>query len=291
MKENLKQSLSVAGLFAVTFFWGSTFVLVKQTIAVFDLYYFLFLRFLLAFLILALFFYRRLFSVKAGTILASFILSLLLCSVYISQTEGLRYTSASNSALITGLYIVLVPIFSIICFRIRSRRSSYFGALLALIGLYLLTQYSWTGFNSGDGLTLICAAGCAWHIILTGKYTKKHDAASLVIFQFLFTAVFLAVFSLGRGSVTLHIPKIAIIAIVITAVFATAIAFIVQTVAQRYVDATRTGIIFAMEAPFGVLFAWRLGNESLTTISFIGACVMVMGMVVSEAYPFIKKLL
>ncbi|MBI4126700.1 MAG: DMT family transporter, partial [Deltaproteobacteria bacterium] len=112
------ESAAIVGLLFATVTWGMTFILVKWTVAEMDVYNFMFIRFSLAFLCLAIAFRRHLRTSRA-TIRAAFILSIFLAGAYITQTEGLRFTTASNSALITGLYIVLVPLFSAVIFRTR----------------------------------------------------------------------------------------------------------------------------------------------------------------------------
>lgn len=286
----MKQPLAIFGLLLASLLWGLTFILVKWAIAEIGVYYFLFLRFSIAFAILAIPFRRSLYRARWGTIRDSSILGIFLIACYILQTEGLRFTTASNSALITGLYAVFVPIFMAIFFKTRTNSLSAAGAVVSVAGLYLLTQYSFTGMNIGDFLTLLCAVAAAWYIILVGKYTVQHDILPLVMFQFLIMVLFCGSQTLIRGSYTSHIPAIAWIAILVTSTFCTVVVFLIQTWAQRIVDPTRAGIIFVMEAVFGVMFAYLLGGERLNTVSFIGACLMVSGMITSESYPIIQHM-
>lgn len=286
-----KQIFAIAGLFAVTVIWGSTFILVKWTVSSLDVYYFLFLRFLIATAFLGILFHKHLKKTKKSTIGAAFILSLFVCGTFASQTEGLRFTSASNSALITGLYLVLIPVVSTLFFRQKPELQTIIGAVTSLAGLYLLTGFSIGGFNFGDGITLICAVTCAFHIILTGKFARSHSLIPLVLFQFIFVTLFSFLITLAKGSFTINIQPIAWITILITSILATALAFTVQTLAQRVIDSSRTGIIFALEAVFGVLFGYLLGNEVLTTVSLIGAVLMVLGMAIAESKPAAKYLI
>ncbi len=278
------------GLLLTTVFWGLTFIMIKWTIDEMDLYHFMFFRFALAFLALAAVFRKHL-KTNRKTIGAAAILSFFLGIAYITQTEGLKFTSASNSALITGLYIVLVPIFSPIIFRTKPTAVTTIGMMLSLFGLFLLTQYSWAGVNFGDAITLICAVACAWHIIMIGKFTHHHETIPLVLYQFLFVAVLCGLIALFRGTISFDLPKIGWITVIVTALFATAVAFVVQTAAQRVIDPTRTGLILVMEAVFGAFFAWCLGGEQLTAAALLGACLMVVGMMVSEVRPVAKYLL
>lgn len=287
MRAETKHLLAVLGLIITTIFWGASFILVKMSVETLDVYYFLFLRFTLSFCILAVLFRKRLLSADKRTVGAAFVLSLFMATTYFTQTEGIKITTASNSAMITGLYLVLIPIFSRLG-GVQTRILSVVGAVVALIGLYLLTQYSFAGFNAGDAITLVCAVSCAWHIILTGKFTHGHSAIALVVYQFLFLSIFSGVASFFRSSCTTQVPDIAILTIILTAIFCTVFAFVVQTAAQRVIDPSRTGIILAMESVFGAIFAYIIGNETLTTPSLVGAGLMVAGMMISESRPILS---
>ncbi len=290
MKTTTKQFLSILGLMVAVIVWGSTFILVKWTVAELDVYYFLFVRFSLALLVLAVMFRKRVFPVKKETLKASFYLGLLLAISYISQTEGLRFTSATNSGMITGLYLVFIPIFSALFFKERAHLTSVIGVAISISGLFFLTQYSFHGINVGDYLTLICALGWAWHIILTGRYAGKHDTIALVLYQFFFSIIIFGAVTLFRGSYTTDISQIAWITIIVTALFASAFALVIQVVAQRFIDPTRVGIIFALEAVFAAIFGYLIGDEMLTRAAFFGACLMVVGMIVSEIRPLAKRM-
>lgn len=291
MNTTTKQTLAVIGLLVVTAIWGSTFILVKWTIAAIDLYYFLFLRFVIASVLMGVIFFNRLRGISMETIGAGVVLGLLLTVAYISQTEGLQYTSASNSAMITGLYMVLIPFCMLIYPGRRPPLVSVLGIVVAIPGLCLLTQYSLTGVNVGDVITFITAMSCAWHIILTGEFTKRHPLVPLVIVQFVCAALICGVVLLFRGGGFSPVPPIGWFTLVITAIFATCFAFMVQAAAQRVIDSTRTGIIFAMEAVFGALFGWWLGGETMMPMAFAGACLMVLGMIISEIHPLARGLI
>lgn len=291
MKHKAAEGMAVAGLVAMTVIWGTTFILVKWAVAVIDVYFFLFLRFVVASVLLALIFHRHLKKTTREDIRSAFILSIFLFGTFATQTEGLRLTTASNAALITGLYLVLVPLFSMTFFGKKIQPFSIVGVAISVIGLYLLTGYSLTGFNLGDAIMLICSTMCAFQIILTGHFTTRHRLIPLVLFQFFFVTAYCGLLAVIKTSFTSHIPPVAWMSIAVTGIFATAVAFTVQTAAQRLVDPTRTGIIFALEAVFGALFAYALGGEVLTTTSFIGACLMLCGTVIAEIKPVAKYLI
>lgn len=290
MNQTAKQILAIAGLVATAAIWGLTFIFVKWTIAEMDLYYYLFLRFALAAFFFGLVYWKHIFRVDRSTIKSSLIIAVFVAAAYIAQTEGLKITSATNTAMITGLYIVLIPIFSAVFFREKSFFGSIIGAIVSFIGLYFLTQYSFVGVNVGDFLVLLCAVGFAWHVIFTGKFTVKHDTRPFVLYQLIFIALIFGVLTLVKGTYTSAsaVPMIGWITIVICALFATVFAFVVMALAQKFVDPTRVGIIHSTEAVFGAFFAWWLGGETLTPIALTGACLMFAGMLVSEIHPIAK---
>lgn len=291
MNPNTKQTLAVLGLLTVTAIWGSTFILVKWTVAQMDVYYFLFLRFLAASIFMVVIFPGQFKKIDLATVKAALVLGALMCVAFIAQTEGLRFTTASNSAMITGLYMVFIPFCLFIYPVEKPLLFSLAGILLALPGMFLLTRYGFNGINKGDIVTLVAAFAFAWQIIFTGVYSKRHSIVPLVVIQFVLITVVCGVITLAKGSETTSISPIAWTTIIVTAVFATGLALSVQVAAQRVIDPTRAGIIFAMEAVFGALFGWWLGGEAMTPAAFAGACLMVGGMAISEIHPLAKMLM
>lgn len=284
-----RQILAVSALLASTAVWGATFLLVKITIARLDVYYFLFLRFAIAAIVLFAFCHRQILSVSGKTLKSSLILGVMISIMYISQTEGLKFTSAANSALITCLYMVLVPPFAFFYSGTSMEKNAWTGITVALAGMILLTYYGLRGPNLGDVITLTCAVAAAWHIILTGKYAHTREIIPLVFFQLLLVVAISGVVAAIKGSFTMDIAPFEIFTILFTSLFATVASFLVQVAAQKVISPTRAGVIFSMEAVFGSAFAWGFGMELPTLISFAGACLMVGGMLISELSPF-KKL-
>lgn len=287
--SHIRQIVAALALLLATAIWGASFFLVKLTVAVLDVYFFLFLRFAIAALVMVVIFHRQILGVSRRTLKSSLILGVFISIAYITQTEGLRFTSAANSALITCLYMVLVPLFAFFYSKSAIEKTTWTGITIAFAGMLLLTYYGLSGPNLGDAITLICAVALAWHIILTGKYAHAHDLIPLVFFQFLLVTVATGIVTAVKGGFTTDIVPIGIFTIVFTALFATIAAFIIQTSAQKIIPPTRAGVIFAMEAVFGAAFAWSFGMDHPTLISFAGACLMVGGMLISELSPF-KKL-
>lgn len=291
MNASSRQSLAVAGLLFVTFVWGLTFIYVKWTIAETGVYYFLFLRFFIAAVLMVILSGNKLRSIRIKTVGAGLLLGLFFSAAYISQTVGLLYTTASNSAMITGLYMVIVPFIAYFVSRRLPDMFPLIGIAIALPGLYLLTQYGFAGMNRGDLFTVVTAFSCALHIVLTGELTKRHPLVPLVMFQFIFTFLVSGAAMFFVGERMVRVSATGWFTVVFCAVFATCVAFIIQTAAQRVLDPSRVGVVFAMEAVFGALFGCLIGGEVMTALSLAGAGLMVAGMVISEVHSLAKGIM
>lgn len=280
----MSQWVAVTSLVFISFIWGAHFILVKWAVATLDVQYYLAIRFLLAFLTLAALFPRRVFAIRKGTWGVGLLLGVLLFCGYLTQSQGQRFTSASNTGLITSLYIILIPFALWVLWQRRVALKVWVGAVLCLVGLALLTQYSFSGFTRGDFLVLLCAISFGAHILTIDRVAKGHDPIQLVAIQTLEVAIISGVIVVVQGTWVpfAQVSVIGWVTILTGGIFSTALAFVVQIYAQRVIDATRTGIIFALEGCFGVLVAAWVGDERLTRISLIGAGLMVVGTVIAE---------
>jgi len=164
----------------VSFFWGSTFILVKNAVALVDTFSFLAVRFTLSFLLMIAFFSNRLFPIKQDVFKAGILLGIVLFASFAFQTWGLNLTSATNAAFITGLNVVVVPFFSLLILKKAAAPSAMAGVTAAFLGLYILLGGGSSQWNRGDLLVLICAMAVAFHILLTGYYAPRFDAFALV---------------------------------------------------------------------------------------------------------------
>lgn len=275
-----KYILFLALLF-VTLVWGSTFALVKSALDCMGPFYFLSVRFSLASIIM-LFIFRKSFlthKIKPGYILVGIFLFL----GYVFQTIGLKYTTASNAAFITGLSVVIVPFLEIIFMRRRLPLTSILGAISSAVGLWFLTGLHSFSMNYGDLLVLICALCFASQIITVGICAPNSDTGVISTTQVIIVAI-LSWFSIPifRERINLNISTTAIWAIVITAIFATALAFYIQALAQKVINPTTIALIFATEPVFGGLFGYFILKEVLTPSALFGAGLILLGMFVTQ---------
>jgi drug/metabolite transporter (DMT)-like permease len=208
---------------------------------------------------------------------------------FAAQTIGLQYTTASKSGFITGLNVVFVPIFAAMFEKRLLRRNSVIAVILAVFGLYLLTNPQAQSFNRGDVWTILCAAGFALHIIALDWYSRKVDYVGLFFLQILTVAILSGIafpfenkgFILIQHELTGNI----IFAVVITAIFATAVAFFIQNWAQRITTGTRTALILTMEPVFAAVTAYFFLHERLGWMGLAGAGVILVAIIIAELRP------
>ncbi|MGH9628360.1 MAG: DMT family transporter, partial [Bryobacteraceae bacterium] len=254
--------LSLAG---VALIWGSTFVLVKSALDDISTLLFLALRFGIASaILLAVFLWRRAPGARSLGWKGGILTGCFLLAGYVLQTVGLRYTTAAKSGFITGLYIVLVPLLAAAVFKRVPEVSEAAGAAIATAGLALMTlEGPSLQMGAGDLLTLGCAAAFAVHILLLGHYSQRIPYEWLSLLQIATCAA--AAFGLFwwvEDSYARWTPRV-LAALGVTSVLGTALAFAVQTWAQRYTSPTRTALIFALEPVFAWLTSFLLVNEVL----------------------------
>lgn len=299
-----KRVLADGILLFIALIWGTTFVLVQNAIEVLPPYSFLFVRFTSAFLFLLLIFFFLRYrmrksadkALKKGVWRSGLILGFWLFAGYALQTVGLLYTTSSKAGFITGLNVVLVPIFSMLILKTAPRLNAVLGAVLAMGGLYLLTLGDSLQMNMGDLLVFFCAIAFALQIVYTGKYALTQDPIALTTIQLGFVGLFSLLFvppfeasgPLLRPLEWLTPPVV--LALVITSFFATSIAFLAQTSLQRYTTPTRVAIIFAMEPVFAAVAGVTFAGDPLTTKMVVGSLLILSGMLLAEIpYGWIFK--
>jgi drug/metabolite transporter (DMT)-like permease len=201
---------------------------------------------------------------------------------YALQTVGLKYTTASNAAFITGLSVVLVPLLAAVGLRSLPSPEAIGGALLAAVGLGCLTIGDGFALNVGDLLVLGCAFAFAGQIVLMGKYATRSSTYELVVGQMLAVALWSWVFTLIWEEPTFQATPRTWMAMAITGILASAVAFLIQAAMQRFTSPTRTGIIFATEPVFAALFAYFWLHESLSLRQLVGCILILSGMLFTE---------
>jgi len=280
LSRSLKADFS---LIAITFIWGSTFTVVKSSLEQISPILFVAVRFWLATAIVLACMPGQLAAISGKTLRKGLLLAVFLLGGFVFQTLGLRSTSPSNSAFITSLSVLLVPLLGFSFFRHRPRRQTIAGIILATAGLYLmLAHMSGIDLRSGDILTLICAILFAFQILFLGRFVAGADFRHLMILQIAGVALCsTAMIPFLETPFVIWSPLL-VLYYFITAVLATALAFYVQARAQQYTTANRAALIFSLEPLFAALFAYWLLGDVLTAREWIGGSLILAGILVSE---------
>jgi len=275
-------------LAAICLIWGSTFILVKQAIADIPVLFFLWLRFVIAAAVLWIFAAARKDrppvrgSLRGGLLAGTF-----LFTGYVFQTFGLSYTTAAKAGFITGLYIPLVPVFGALIYRKAPRMSEALGVAAAFAGMALMTVAPGAlRISRGDLLVACCAVAYAFHILVLAKYSKTADVAWLAALQITVAAALGALTFWWAGPVEVRWTAPVWIALGVTSLFATALAFAAQTWAQKHTTATRTALILSLEPVFAWLTSYLFAGEVLTARATAGAVLILAGILIVELKPF-----
>jgi drug/metabolite transporter (DMT)-like permease len=272
---------ALLALLAVTAVWGVTFVQVKDAVALYPLFAFLAIRFAIASATLAVPAGRRLRALGRRGWLAASTLGLLLAAGYGLQTAGLERTTVSSTGFITGLYVVFTPILALVLFRARIGVAVWAGVVLAALGLALLSGVE-AGSPAGDLLVLAGSAAYSLQIVLLERFAPRYDTLAFTQGEMLAACGGFAVLAAALGQ--FEIPRGATVwsALLVTGVFASALAFLVQTWAQRSTSATRTALAFAMEPVFAAFFGYTLAADRLGWVGWTGCAVIMAGIVLAE---------
>ncbi|WP_022670841.1 DMT family transporter [Hippea alviniae] len=278
-------------LLSVTIFWGSTFIIVKESINMMPTFAFLSIRFWIASILLILMFSYKLKHLNRELIRDGVILGIVLFLAYAFQTVALEYEKASIVGFLTGLNVIFTPILSAFLLKKVPSVFSQVGALLAFVGMGMMSFKGGLSLSKGDLLTIICAIFVAIQIVLTDRYSRKHDTYLLTVVEITILAILSTLVNLA--SEPYLFPKkwnmYLIGSFLITAIFATVYAFVIQNTAQKYTTPTKTAIIFVMEPVFAAIFGYLLGGEVLSLRAYIGAVIMFAGLFMAEVGPALVK--
>lgn len=270
-------------LLMVALIWGLTFVTVKNAIADMAPFTFIAIRFAVAFVFMALFCFKRLQKINQRELLSCVLVGIFLFFGYSFQTLGLQYTTASNAGFITGLSVVLVPMIVSVANRRLPSPLIILGAVLACIGMGLMTLNEGYNYNYGDILVLGCAVSFALHIVLVARYSSIIDATLLTTIQIGTVAVLSGLSALiFEANIPIQFTRDVWIGLLTTAIPATSLAFFIQTWSQRFTTPMHTAIILATEPVFSGIFGYLLLHEVLGPRGLWGAALVLAGMVISE---------
>jgi drug/metabolite transporter (DMT)-like permease len=273
--------VALLALIAVTIVWGVTFVQVKDAVDVYPLFAFLAIRYAIATGVLGIVGVRRVRTLGRSGFVAGAVLGALLGLGIGLQTAGLERTTVSSTGFITGLYVVLTPIFGLALFRTRVGREVWLGVALAVAGLAMLSGVH-VGSTGGDLLVLASTAAQALQIVMVERYATRYDAIALTFVEMAACFVGFLAIALARGQ--LEVPHGWTVwgALLVTGIFASALAYLIQTWAQQRLSAARIAIVFSLETVFAGLFGYWLSGDRLGWLGWGGCAAILAGIVVAE---------
>lgn len=275
-KHLYKMKLAPWALLSVAMAWGFSFLIMKDAIERQSVNNFLFTRFAVATVVMLMIRPQVIKLINWDLLLRAGSAGVFLGAGYIFQTLGLERTGVAITGFVTGLYIVLTPFFAAVILRQRVSAFTWSCVAMGTIGLGLLSIHGWSiGF--GELLTFISAILFALHIIALSKWSPGRDTYAMTVVQLGMCSVAAGIASIpGRYAPP---PDADVWGVVIfTALFATVIAFIIQTWAQAHMSPIKVAVILTMEVVFAALFAIIFGGETLTLQSSIGGVLVVTAM-------------
>lgn len=268
-----------ASLIFIAFIWGSTFPIIKETLLFVDPLSFLFLRFLIASIIILPLIIRRINRYLA---IYGSIVGITLFFGYLTQTVGLEYTTPSMSGLITGLYVILTPILSIFFLKRKMVKTEIILATTAFLGVALMSLSSSSGELIGNILTLFCAISYALQIVLTEKYLKDGDALQFTFYQLLMVAILSLVFhpQVIFSFTKMEIPYV-MFSVLFNAVLGSALAIFVMSVAIKNTNSYISALILISEPLFAVLISTLVFRYPINVQTIIGGSLILVSMAIA----------
>ena len=275
-KHLFRMKLAPWALLTVAMAWGWAFVIMKDAIQRQSVNNFLFTRFVLGAVAMIVIRPQVLKLINKDLLLRAGTAGIFLGFGYIFQTLGLERTGAAITGFVTGLYIVLTPLFAWLFLKEKISRFVWICIAIATIGLGFLSIH---GFSVGFGelLVFVSAIFYALHIISLSQWSSGRDPYAMTLVQLVMCA-FLAGIASIPGGYSLPPDSGVWGVVVFTSIFATAIAFIIQTWAQAHMTSTKVAVILTMEVVFAAIFAIAFGGEVLTLQSAIGGILVVGAM-------------
>lgn len=270
------------GLIFAAFIFGSTFIVMKDAVRVMAPLPFLSLRFAVGSAVLGAVLLIRKPAAPSifNTIRYALPAGVALLSGYAFQTIGLQYTTGSVSAFITYLLVVFVPLFVLALTRVLPPPLVVLGVLIAFVGLFLISGSSGVKLGKGEFLTLLCAIGFASHIMTLDRVGKRIDALWLAFIQMAVVSIGCGAMGLVTGGWTLNAKVI--LAAIYLGIMASAVAFFLQTWAQRRLEPTRTALLLMLEPVFAAIAGYFIAHDHLGLRGIVGGLLILLGVIAAE---------
>ena len=286
-----KGFLGRLAIFATTIIWGTSFVILKNTLDSVGTMWVLAIRFTVSAVLLGLAANRRLKGMSKYVLRGSLMMGVCLAVAYIVQTYGLKYTTPGKNAFLTATYCVLVPFMAWGIYKRRPTAANIAAALMCITGIGFVSLGDLSGgVNIGDILTLCCGVFYGLQIIMMEQYAGKCDALSISAVQFAAAAVVCWVGALLFESAPHAVPMGAWLNIAYLSVMCTAVCFFLQAWGMKYTPSSTTAVIMTLESVFGTLISIVFYHEQMTFKLVLGFALIFFSVLLSETGgSFLKK--
>ncbi len=281
-QDKKKKRLAFAALIAMTFIWGTSFVILKNTLESISTLYILAVRFTGAALIMAVFGAREWRKADRKYLIGGALMGACMFVAYVFQTYGLVYTTPGKNAFLTTTYCVIVPF---LYWLIRGRKPDGWNiaaAVLCVIGVGLISLDAELSVNKGDILTVICGLFYALHIIVSAAYVRGRSVILLTAVQFGTAAVLSWISAVMFAPAPSGAPASAWLSVAYLCIMCTAVCFGLQAFGQKYSPPSQTAVIMTLESVFGAAISVMFFNEMLTLKIFLGFAAMFIAVLISE---------
>ena len=271
-------------MIVVAIIWGTGFVVTKLAMDNgIGVYYLLFIRFLVASILLMFVIFLKKIKIKKEMLLPGIIQGVLLTLGYSIQTMALNYTTPAKNSVLTGLNVIFVPYILLIFFRKKLDIFTIISSILAFFGTLLLSGNisSFSEINKGDLLSMLCAFFFALYIIVIDKYANKINVFVMSFIQFFTVMILCLLLSITKGEIK-QLNSIGLMLMIYLGVFGTFVAYNLQIMAQKVLSASRTVLFLSLEVVFGVLISIISGYDSFSLNILIGTLLVFSGIVIAE---------
>jgi drug/metabolite transporter (DMT)-like permease len=282
--------LGRAALIMTTLIWGTSFVVLKNTLNSVPTLYILAFRFSGATILMAIVFFKELKKIDKQFLINGIVLGTLLFCGYTVQTYGLYYTTPSKNAFLTASYCVLVPFVVWILSKKRPDKYNFISTIICLVGVGLVSLKNDKTVELGDVLTVCSSVFYATHIVLTSKYVKGRSVALLTMLQFGTAGILGWISALVTTPFPVSISTGNILSIAYLCVMCTAVCFMLQTFGQKHTPPSTAAIILTLESVFGAGFSVIINHEVLTLKLYVGFVLIFAAVLISETkLNFLKR--
>ncbi len=280
-------------LFIITCMWGLSFPLIKLSLDFCSPVLFNFIRFSVTLIIFILVYRNKIVFSQFKEWKYGVILGLFLFAGFALQTIGLKYTSASKSAFITGISLIIIPFAQYLILKKKPKAENIAGVIVVMTGLYILTDAYFKTPGIGDVLTFFCAISFAIHVVYLDKFSGITEYIYLLFGQFLTMVVLNFLFMIFyevvlTDTLFINLNSVLTVSLIYTSLFSTLICIVLMTKYQSETTPVRAGIIYSMESVFAAVFSYFILNEFFNKNQTTGILIMLAGLFISEFYSYFK---